>query len=71
MPYLREAKITYTRQRVADDVLDKCVNNAGDVYKLFKDMQDDTKEKVVSLHLNPQLEILSYEVVAMGSPGSV
>jgi DNA repair protein RadC len=30
-------------------------------------MQDETKEKVVVLHLNPQLEILSYELAAIGT----
>lgn len=34
-------------------------------------MEDEAREKVVCLHLNPQLEILSYELVGMGSADGV
>lgn len=67
MAYLKELKVTFTRRRVDDDLLNKPVENPLQVYELFKDMQDETKEKVVVLHLNPQLEILSYEVASMGT----
>jgi DNA repair protein RadC len=67
MAYLKELKVTFTRRRVDDDLLNKAVENPRQVYELFKDMQDETKEKVVVLHLNPQLEILSYEVASMGT----
>ena len=67
MAYLKELKVTFTRKRVDDDLLNKPVESPGQVFALFKDMQDETKEKVVVLHLNPQLEILSYEVAAIGS----
>lgn len=67
MAYLKELKVTYTRKRVDDDLLNKPVNSPRQVYELFKDMQDETKEKVVVLHLNPQLEILSYEVASIGT----
>lgn len=67
MAYLKELKVTFTRKRVDDDLLNKPVENPRQVYELFKDMQDETKEKVVVLHLNPQLEVLSYEVASMGT----
>jgi DNA repair protein RadC len=67
MAYLKELKVTFTRKRVDDDLLNKPVENPRHVYELFKDMQDETKEKVVVLHLNPQLEVLSYEVASMGT----
>jgi len=67
MAYLRELKVTYTRKRVEDDLLNRPVTKPQQVYDLFKDMQDETKEKVVILHLNPQLEVLSYEVAAIGT----
>jgi DNA repair protein RadC len=67
MAYLKELKVTFTRKRVDDDLLDKPVESPEQVYALFKDMQNETKEKVVVLHLNPQLEILSYEVASIGS----
>jgi len=67
MAYLKELKVTFTRKRVDDDLLNRPVENPRQVYDLFKDMQDETKEKVVVLHLNPQLEILSYEVASIGT----
>ena len=67
MAYLKQLKVTFTRKRVDDDLLGRPVKEAKQVVELFKDMQDETKEKVVAVHLNPQLEILSYEVVAMGT----
>ena len=67
MAYLKELKVTFTRKRVDDDLLNKPVESPGQVFALFKDMQDETKEKVVVLHLNPQLEILSWELAAIGT----
>lgn len=67
MAYIKELKLTYERKRVDDDLLKTPVESAKHVYKLFIDMQDDAREKIVCLHLNPQLEILSYEVLAMGT----
>ena len=67
MAYIKEMKVTYTRKRVDDDLLNAPVQSPEQVYALFKDMQDETKEKVVVLHLNPQLEILSYEVASIGT----
>ncbi|MDP9974650.1 hypothetical protein J2W39_005920 [Variovorax paradoxus] len=66
MAYLKELKVTFTRKRVDDDLLNKPVESPAQVFALFKDMQDETKEKVVVLHLNSQLEILSYKLAAIG-----
>lgn len=67
MAYIKELKVTYSRKRVDDDLLNKCVDSPEHVYKLFEYMQDEAREKVVCLHLNPGLEVLSYEVVAIGT----
>lgn len=67
MAYLKELKVTFTRKRVDDDLLNKPVESPEQVFSLFKDMQDEAKEKVVVLHLNPQLEVLSYEIAAIGT----
>lgn len=66
MIYLKELKVTYHRKRVEDDFLNKKINNPKQIYKLFKWMKYETREKAVCLHLNPQLEIISYEQVGMG-----
>ncbi|VWX58262.1 DNA repair protein RadC [Burkholderiales bacterium 8X] len=67
MAYLREMKVTFTHKRVDDDLLNRPIESPAQVFELFKHMQDETKEKVVVLHLNPQLEVLSYEVASIGS----
>lgn len=67
MAYLKEIKVTYNRKRVKDDLLKKAVKNPKQVYELFKEMENELRMKVVCLHLNPQLEILSYEVVSIGT----
>ncbi|MCU7907002.1 MAG: hypothetical protein KZQ76_14415, partial [Candidatus Thiodiazotropha sp. (ex Epidulcina cf. delphinae)] len=67
MAYLKELKLTYERKRVDDDLLNTPVESASHVYDLFMDMQNDAREKIVCLHLSPRLEILSYEVIAMGT----
>ena len=67
MAYIRELKVTYERKRVESDLLARSVESPKQVHELFSDMQNETKEKVVVLHLNPQLSILSYEVAAIGN----
>lgn len=67
MAYLKGLKVTFTRKRVDDDLLNRPVESPRQVCDLFKDMQDETKEKVVVLHLNPQLAVLSYEVASIGA----
>lgn len=67
MAYIKELKLTYERKRVDDDLLFTPVESADHVYYLFREMQNEAREKIVCLHLNPKLEILSYEVVAMGT----
>ncbi|MCU7920376.1 MAG: DNA repair protein RadC [Candidatus Thiodiazotropha sp. (ex Epidulcina cf. delphinae)] len=67
MAYIKELKLTYERKRVEDDLLNTPVESASHVYDLFMDMQNDAREKIVCLHLNPRLEILSFEVIAMGT----
>jgi DNA repair protein RadC len=50
MAYLNELKVTFTRKRADDDLLGKPVDSPEQVYALFKDMHNETKEKVVVLH---------------------
>ncbi len=69
--YLRELKVSYKRRRVADDLLSRPVTTSKQVYELFRDMQNEAKEKVVCLHLSPGLEVLSYEIVGLGSAHAV
>ena len=71
MAYLKELKVTFRRRQVDDDLLNKPAQSPEQVYALFKHLQDEPKLKVVGLHLNSQLEILSYETAAIGGAKTV
>jgi len=67
MGYIKELEATFTRKRVDDDLLGVPVESADHAYRLFKDMEDEAKEKLVCLHLTEKYEIISFEVVAIGT----
>lgn len=71
MPFVRTPHAGYERRRVPSGLLEAAVERPEQVVELFAEMQDETREKVVVLHLDGALRILSYEIVAMGSPGRV
>ncbi|MCU7917511.1 MAG: DNA repair protein RadC [Candidatus Thiodiazotropha sp. (ex Epidulcina cf. delphinae)] len=59
------------RKRVDDDLLGIPVESPDHAYRLFKDMENEAKEKLVCLHLTEQYEIISFEVVAIGTEKTV
>ena len=67
MAYLRELKVTYKRVRVSDDILDMPIKSSDQLVKLFSNMQDETKEKVICVHLSNELKVLSYEIAVIGT----
>jgi DNA repair protein RadC len=71
MAYLKELKVTFKRRQVDDDLINQSAQSPEQVYALFKHLQDEPKMKVVGLHLNSQMEILSYETAAIGSAKTV
>ncbi len=52
---------------MADDLLSVPVESAEHAYCLFKDMENEAKEKLVCLHLTEKYEIISFEVVSIGT----
>ncbi|WP_303907359.1 JAB domain-containing protein [Thiohalomonas denitrificans] len=67
MGYIKKLKATFMRKRVDDDLLGIPVESAEHAYRLFKDMENEAKEKLVCLHLTENYEIISFEVVAIGT----
>lgn len=67
MGYIKKLKASFQRKRVDDDLLGIPVESAEHAYKIFKDMEDEAKEKLVCLHLTEKYEIISFEVVAIGT----
>lgn len=66
--FLREINIRYKKKRVKTDApLDEPLTNPGKVFELFADMQNETKEKLVAISLDSRQQIISFEIVALGS----
>lgn len=65
--YLREVSVKYRKRRVKDDApVDEPLNEPEKVVELFRDMQDETKEKLIAISLDVKLKIINFEVVGVG-----
>ncbi len=65
--YIKKLVTKYSRVRVkASSVLNKKIVTAKQVYKLFKDIENETKEKIFVVSLDAGKRILLYDLVAMG-----
>lgn len=65
--FIREMRVVYRRKRTKDPAAGAQITGPETVARLFKDMQDETKEKLVVVNLDGAGKILGYEVVAIGS----
>lgn len=62
-----ELTAVYQKTWINDDLIQQSANSSERIYSLFKYLENETREKVICIHLNSALEILSYEVVAIGT----
>jgi DNA repair protein RadC len=69
--YLREIEIKYKRQKVEDKAIGHKVINAATIVRLFADLQNDSKEKLITVNLDSRNKILCFEVVAIGSVAAI
>jgi len=65
--YLREIEIKYKYKKVENNVIGNKVINASTIVKLFSDLQNDSKEKMITVNLDSRNKILCFEVIAIGS----
>ncbi len=66
--YLREIEIKYKRRKVTtDSAVGKAIRGAEQVVELFSDLQNESKEKMITLNLDAKAKILCFEVVAVGT----
>ena len=49
----------------------EAVSHPQQIYELFKDLQNEAKEKLIAISLDTKLKIISFEVVAIGSVKSI
>lgn len=65
---LREINISYRKKREKTDApVDVPLTDPQQVFDLFAYMQNETKEKLIAISLDSQHQIISFEMVAIGS----
>jgi DNA repair protein RadC len=70
--YLREIEIRYRKRRVpSDSPVGKPIQGIKQVLELFSDLQNETKEKLITVSLDGKNTIICFEVVAIGSVASI
>ena len=70
--YMREIQVRYKKKRVSgSSSADQPLTNSSLVAELFRDMQNETKEKLVAVSLDIKLKIIAFEVVAIGSVAAI
>lgn len=68
MTYLREIEIRYRKRPIKDSsATNKPIRGAKQIFQLFSDLQNATKEKLITISLDAKLKIICFEVVAMGA----
>jgi len=65
--YLREVELKYRISEIDSDVIGGDAGSSARVYQLFRDLQNDSKEKFITINLDSRDRILCFEVVAIGS----
>lgn len=65
MKYLKKLKIEFEKGEFKDPIKGQ-VREPEQVYNVFKDIKDWTKETLLGVYLNDKLELNSYEVLTVG-----
>jgi DNA repair protein RadC len=71
MAYLREVELKYRITEVQSDVIGGDAGSASQVFQLFSDLQNETKEKFITINLDAWNKVVCFEVVAIGSLNAV
>jgi len=65
--FIRELRIVYKRKKTKSIAGNATITGPEKVVELFRDLQDETKEKLLIVNLDGASKILAFEVVAIGS----
>ncbi len=68
--YLRKIEIHYRKRRASSKSVEK-ITGPKQVVELFNDLQNETKEKLISISLGAKGKIFCFEVVAIGSVSAI
>ena len=63
--YLREIEIKYKKSKISEG-MNPQITNPEIIVELFRDLQNETKEKMICVSLNVKNKIICFEVVAIG-----
>ena len=69
--FLREIEIRYKKKKISREGIAGEITCPADVVKLFHGLQDETKEKIITINLDAKNKILCFEIVALGSVQSI
>lgn len=69
--YLREVEIRFKKKRSNAAIGKTLITHAQQVYELFRDLGDETKGKLITIHLDIKDKILCFEVVGIGTVDGV
>lgn len=70
--YIREIELRYKTHQVNEgSPVNEPLTDSRKVFELFADMQNEAKEKLITISLDSKLKPLCFEVIALGSLNSV
>jgi len=69
--YLREIEVKFKNKKVAKKAIDTTVYCPESLVELFRDLQNETKEKLIAVNLDAKNKIICFEVVAIGSVSTI
>ncbi|MBW3568369.1 MAG: DNA repair protein RadC [Proteobacteria bacterium] len=70
--YIREIELRYKKRRVKSEApVHEPLTDAKKVYELFSDLQNEAKEKLITISLDTKLKMLCFEVIAVGSVNAI
>ena len=69
--YLREIEVKFKNKKVAKKAIDTTVYCPEVIVELFRDLQNETKEKLIAVNLDAKNKIICFEVVAIGSVSTI
>lgn len=70
--YIREIEIRFRKRRVkADSPVEEFITDPQQVVELFSDLQNESKEKMITISLTRKLKMISFELIAIGSIRSI
>lgn len=69
--YLKEIEIKYKIKKVKDKLVGRAVTDSKTVAALFHELQNEVKEKFITINLDSKNKILCFEVVALGNLNTI